>query len=343
MTDSPRGPEAATYLAEVRRHLADLPPAAREDLLADLEAHLNEVAADLEPGATLAGRLGSPQDYAAELRETVFVEGDAPRAAPPRNPLAAARAAAVRTADRITGSAGMGTFAEFREKVRPGWWVLRGATAGVLLCYLVLRADPAFARASVGHFAATFWAVAAVALLGTWASLRLGTASTRWRPGYRYALAAGGTLVVLWAVWSAVDAVGLRAYLVQYPDAYASGVDENPYGGISDVYPYDEDGELLTDVYLLDEWGMPIYLGDPSYCAGGDPLNDSRSDPYGPDPDLGYQYPLCVPGSSNESAAPSESASEAPTDEAGGSPTTPEEGPSDPSDEPTTTQDPTTE
>jgi uncharacterized membrane protein len=56
----------ARYAAAVRAAVADLGDEERAQLLDDLEAHLQEVAA--ESGAPLTERLGPPEAYAAELR-----------------------------------------------------------------------------------------------------------------------------------------------------------------------------------------------------------------------------------------------------------------------------------
>jgi hypothetical protein len=331
MTDTPRPDEVAEYAAAVRRHLADLPAAVREDLLADLETHLAEVAADLEAGATLAERLGPPEVYASELREAAELEGER-EASPLRHRLATARDRAALVADRITGSAGMGTFAECREKLRPGWWVLRGAAAGVLAVVLLLRFDESFMNAAIANYAGTLFFTGVVALLGAWWSMRLGTASTRWRPRPRLALAVGGTLVVAWAAFAAAGAVGFTSYsmLQASNDGYYYD-EESSYGGTQDVYPYSADGELLTGVYLLDEYGNPLYIGDPYECSGlhenpfEDPTTeDSYEEPTDAEPtvDLGYQYPLCVPedGETGPTADPSET----PTDLPGTSESAPE-------------------
>ncbi|MEV5961549.1 hypothetical protein AB0L70_07270 [Kribbella sp. NPDC051952] len=65
----------AIYLAQVRAELSDLPPGELEDVLDDVSGHLTEVAAEFEPGpeggptlAALQERLGTPQQYADELR-----------------------------------------------------------------------------------------------------------------------------------------------------------------------------------------------------------------------------------------------------------------------------------
>jgi uncharacterized membrane protein len=61
----------AIYLAQVRAELSDLPPGEFEDALDDVSGHLTEVAAEFESEptiATLQERLGTPQQYADELR-----------------------------------------------------------------------------------------------------------------------------------------------------------------------------------------------------------------------------------------------------------------------------------
>jgi hypothetical protein len=56
----------AAYVREVRSELADLPIEDVDDLTGGMEADLTELDGDC--GGDLAGRLGSPSRYAAELR-----------------------------------------------------------------------------------------------------------------------------------------------------------------------------------------------------------------------------------------------------------------------------------
>ncbi|MFG1818456.1 DUF1700 domain-containing protein [Kribbella sp. NPDC049174] len=61
----------AIYLAQVRAELSDLPPGELEDVLEDVSGHLTEVAAEFEAEPTTAAlqeRLGTPREYADELR-----------------------------------------------------------------------------------------------------------------------------------------------------------------------------------------------------------------------------------------------------------------------------------
>jgi hypothetical protein len=74
----------ATYLAEVRAELSDLPPGELEDVLDDVSGHLTEVAAEFEEQPTAAGlreRLGTPREYADELRTAA---GYPPQTAAPK-------------------------------------------------------------------------------------------------------------------------------------------------------------------------------------------------------------------------------------------------------------------
>ncbi|MEU5869975.1 hypothetical protein AB0A73_00250 [Glycomyces sp. NPDC047369] len=323
MTDHPRRSEVSTYLSVVRRHLDELPQDARDDILSDLEAHLDEVAAELEPGATLAGRLGAPEDYAAELRDAVRVEG-AP--GEPRAPgrLAAVGSALTRAADAVTRSAGAGTFAEFRRSLKPAWWIVRGVAAAGLIAWLVLRIDEHFTWAALERWGLTAAAVAAIALPLAWFSVRVGNRSEGWGRGSQLALAfAGVALVGFTAVRAADVALGDEFF-------FYDGSGYSPYASVTDVYPYTEDGELVTGVYLLDQHGSPLYLGNPSECSvlSNDPFDSgTRSNyPYGASPsgiDHGYLYPLCTLPEEAPSAEPTGSEE----------PTTPEE--------PTSPEDPT--
>jgi hypothetical protein len=74
----------ATYLAQVRAELSDLPPGELADVLEDVTGHLTEVAAEFEDeptAAALQDRLGTPRQYADELRTAA---GYPPRKAQPK-------------------------------------------------------------------------------------------------------------------------------------------------------------------------------------------------------------------------------------------------------------------
>lgn len=63
--------EIEAYLGQLRHELADLPPEEVEEIVQDLEPQLAEIAEELGAelsSATLTDRLGTPADYARELR-----------------------------------------------------------------------------------------------------------------------------------------------------------------------------------------------------------------------------------------------------------------------------------
>ena len=337
MTDTPRNAEVADYEAAVRRHLAGLPAAVREDLLADLETHLTEVAADLEPGVTLVDRLGTPAAYASELREAAEVDG-APSETPPGQRFAAAMARAGGLADRYTVSAGAGSFAEFWKSLKPGWWVLRGVAAAGLVFYALM----AFLGFYLS-FPAALVVLVVLSLAGIWCSLRFAARSANWRTRGRWALTIGG-IALVWLAAASFFSVYDNVYSMT--GSSSEGYYEE-YSWVQDVYPYTEDGELLTDVYLFDQDGAPLNLGDPSQCAvlDEDPFDENTvEDPFGEfetegsfgdsnagqsydyDDQYGYQYPLCVADGDEPTSDPSETptiddATETPTDDATESPT----------------------
>ncbi|HLU29138.1 MAG TPA: hypothetical protein VKZ65_11915 [Glycomyces sp.] len=344
MTDTPqKNADIADYRLAVERHLADLPASIREDLLNGLEEHLAEVAADLEPGVPLSHLLGSPEAYARELRETAEF---------PRASLAdrlrrgvwgmadPSLAWAKRTADKFTGSAGVGEAAEFGRTLRPAWWVLRGLVAAALVTHLFVFGGEAPRRAVLSAGILGFLFVVAIALAFVWLSLRLGIRSRDWGRRGRRLTAAGGIALVAAGVLSfAWIADGFVFRLGPQMGALEAG-NETEY--VSDVYVYDENGELLTGVYLFDQHGNPLYLGEPWSCDQETANNPFEREGATPDPfaappldeeRYGYRYPLCLDAeepAADASGPPyelddehdaTESAPEEPTTEAPSEPT----------------------
>jgi hypothetical protein len=70
---------AEAYAARVEAALSDLPPDQRSRLTHDLAAHLTELG---DSGVPLVDELGTPQEYAAELRSTLPTITPAPAPAP---------------------------------------------------------------------------------------------------------------------------------------------------------------------------------------------------------------------------------------------------------------------
>lgn len=110
-----RSREAQDFLDSVAAELRDLPEDDRTDLLEELAAHLDDLAS--EEDAPLERRLGSPQEYAAELRASAGL--------PPAG-LKRRRTGAVRESWReLRRHPATAAVLGFLTVLRPLWWVLR--------------------------------------------------------------------------------------------------------------------------------------------------------------------------------------------------------------------------
>ncbi|MEV4533748.1 hypothetical protein AB0J82_07945 [Asanoa sp. NPDC049518] len=253
--------EQEAYLEAVRRALADLDPAVRDELLEDLPEHFAEVAA--EGDATLVERLGPPEAYAAELRTAAglgVVTTPTARGFDDRIAAVVRRArGVVGAADRKTGPLlGYGRASEFLRMLTPAWWVLRGYLAAMAITWMTSNGNEAGLLPRLGGSTLAATLLLAVCLVGSiWLGRREPTLSSTPRTG----LAIGGVALVLF---------GLVVF--DKADTYGGGWDQpqsvsgNPYEYIQDVYVYDSNGNPLTDVSLYDQGGNPIQLGDPYRC-----------------------------------------------------------------------------
>lgn len=243
--------EIARYLDGVRAALADLPPTERDELLEDLPDHLAEVAAESEQ--PLTERLGPPERYAAELRAAA---GLAPRTG-------AVPASMARTVRRLGGYVsimdirlgplvGEPRLRDFLVQLRPAWWVLRGYVLAVVLTGWF--DEPSLLPRVRGSQLLGLIIVFAFVLASIWLGRRTGGLSTLLR---RTVAVSGGLVVVLGLVaLSDIDGWARQGHM--------SGSYENdPYSGVTDVFPYGPDGKPLTGVTLYDQNGNPIQLGVP--------------------------------------------------------------------------------
>lgn len=266
--------EVSDYLGRVRAALADLPAEIREELLEEEPAHLAEVLA--EGGQGLAERLGPPERYAAELRAAA---GLPPATGAVRAPAMASdllRSARVHASrlDRAGGRLlGYPRVRDLLDLLRPGWWVLRGYLVGLLI--LVAARDEYFARlvpTRMDPEDAVIWLlVVGVCVV---ASVRLGRATPGLPRWGRRTVVAGGVLIALLAL------ANLAPRAFQY-DSDATYYD--PFGGITDVYPYDSNMKPLDGVQLYDQHGNPIQIGDYWRCHDSDVQYS----------ELRHRYPLC--------------------------------------------------
>jgi hypothetical protein len=263
------------YLARVLTALGDLPAAERDDLVEDLDLHLREVAAETE--GSLEERLGSPEQYAAELRASAGL----PTALPPDRGVAARPRAALAAALSHPRAVSLRSFL---VTLRPGWWVLRG--------YLAVAA-PSLLRGAVpsslpipnvnGPWFGGVLVCAAVAV-SVWFGLR--------RPplGTQYLVAAVNIAVVILSIVAAShvrDDLVRRAELANAAFAAPAYADEyspyllSPRGRITNIYPYDAKGRPLSGVQLFDESGNPINLPNQTDLSGQTLRNQFGTTPAG--------------------------------------------------------------
>lgn len=248
--------EVTVYLDQVRRYLDDLPEAERDDLLEDLEQHLSEVLA--EGDEPLAVRLGSPADYAAELRQSA---GLPPRGAVADSSVArlverARRSSLGRLATAAAAHRATRAVRDFLPEARPGWWVAR-AVVGVAAWFATTQ-YVYFHDLPVPPIAGSRLLTLAVVAGAVWASVWLGRRSDSTR-NLRLVSIAVNVAVVLLAYMAMNELSGRMGVNYVYsepsPAPYLAHDDGSP---ITNVYPYAADGTPLEGVLLYDQTGRPI-------------------------------------------------------------------------------------
>jgi hypothetical protein len=254
--DLPTGADAdrAAYLEAVEEALAGLPELERQELLDDLADHLTELAAEDGP---LADRLGPPDRYAAELVASAGIEVPAPPGPPvPPPPLTTRVTAATRrawtspTADAVRA---------FLPELRPGWWVLRG-WAVLALLDIALDDGPVFPIPDPfdnGFVSLVLLGVVVVA------SVRLG----RRGGGFDRALTWLGALGMVVALANGSNADQAYEPTVDPYGAYRGSLITPDGRTITNIWPVDADGDVV-DVFLFDQEGMPIEVGDTGLTRG---------------------------------------------------------------------------
>ena len=254
-TETGLPPNVDVYLAALRAELADLAPEERDDLLSEVEPSLLEAAAEGDEPS--AARLGSPADFAADLRASA---GQPP----------APRARAARTGLRGSLSRLLRRSVPMLRELAPAWWAARAYIAVGLLA-LTIDVDWSARHPFLPRFgsgAATALMLALV-LAGSFAlGLRIRRAGPRAR---RAALALDLALLV--AAVPVIDRAADTPVVV--PSGFVITQSEAPAGGlvfegaaVENIYAYDRAGRLLHDVRLYDNFGRPLALmpgaGDPN-------------------------------------------------------------------------------
>lgn len=315
---SPIAPEVRLFLARVRHELADLDPEELAEMTDGLEADLTELVA--ERGAAA---LGSPVDYAGELRAAAGLEPSTDRPAPIRSMglrltgwLDAARSRFELLVDAVPGDP-----RPLLAWLRPLWWVVRAwiaVVAGVAVLKDALGIGSAYFT-DHGLLPAPLELSWPVLLLAIALSVQVGRG--RLWPGTRTTTSSRVVLLGLNVLALALIPVTLasvrnepqESYWEGYEDAMAEsvptvdgpgyGIDEQAgiYSSgswVTNIYPYDASGKPLVGVQLLNQNGDPISVVATPECpdeAGGWTVNPVDWDPSCWDPDTGEQAQGRVP------------------------------------------------
>jgi hypothetical protein len=241
-------PEVATYLSAVRETLSDLPPAERDDLLEEVESSLQEAAGE---GGRLHARLGSPEEFALELRAAAGLHE---RTGSRR------RAQILRALHRLADDPRPAELRRLAMQLAPIWWLARAylAVAGVAAVThsgwsTRFPAVPRFGSAQAGVAAIVVTAAASIAL-----GLRARGVRVR----------RGAVVVNLACIALAIPVIAHLGKGTLPPPTIVTvsapyAVPGLLYNGQSlhNIYPYTLRGKLLHDVLLYDEFGNPIDVG----------------------------------------------------------------------------------
>lgn len=244
------------FVAAVGEHFSDLSVAEREELMADLEQHLTELAAEARD--SLDAEMGNPAAYAAELRAGARLVSGAKR--PGR--LAGAVTDIGRRLRLVREDPRLEPVRRYVRMLRPTWWLVR-AWAPLVLIAMTLDGPSGWARHVFvpGRNLIGFAALGLAVVLSVRAGLRGEDTGRLWRAVDF--VGAGAFVIVLWTSLSAVptETVFVESNVGE-PSIDASGLLRHPDGeGITNLYVYDADGHLLRDVFVFDGAGRPVEVG----------------------------------------------------------------------------------
>ncbi len=254
----------AAYVREVRAELADLPMDDVDDLTGGMDADLTELAA--ECGGDLAGRLGTPRLYAAELRAAAGLPERATGTGPRRGQLSTDVAHARAWFTLLTAQhPGLRSVAALLVTLRPAWWVLRGYLAAWALWSILGTGIPGLRPQGFFEFC--------TALLGIVVSVQLGRGWLRRRTLTRPLLILGNAIAVIVAFIALASGQGTNYTVDSYGPPPGVSVDGAQVGNI---YAYDSDGNRINGVRLFTQDGRPLN-GDPGLVdANGNPMGVVR-------------------------------------------------------------------
>ncbi len=246
------------YVAAVALELQDLDASDRDELIEELDDHIAALLVD-RPDADLVTELGSPREYAFELRTAAGLAGTdrAPQSVVPQLKAWAERVAEVgrtltpRWLDRLL------------PDIRPAWWVLRAYLVAIIVAQLLRDGHGDTLTYLWPTYDTHRWPVVVVIAVLAVLSVRLG----RWSPREAWVriLIVVANLVIIGA------AVLMYRVQLGYGDDY--GLDDSSASvsacTVTNLYPRDSNGRPLTGVSLYDQDGNPVSLSDLGCPLGG--------------------------------------------------------------------------
>jgi hypothetical protein len=262
--------DVGAYVAAVRAQLDDLSRDEIEELTGGLEADLSDALLNQE---TAPGQmLGSPADYAAELRSAAGLP-------PRRDPIPGERAGGLpilRLRDlREQALAPLRprpwwpAVTDFLITLQPAWWLLRAYVAYQLIV------ESLIGRRAILPYDPITWLALAVLIVG---SVELGRRAWagrgRWQRGLIYAGNAFAVLLILLGVGAFGQIVDSNTGSYSSTEVVVEPPAEGLYNAghpVVNVFPYDRNGKPLTDVQLFDDRGRPL-IGERTYLGPNDQL-----------------------------------------------------------------------
>lgn len=245
------------FAAAVRAALSDLSAEDVDELTDGLEADLTEQARDADAQRV---DLDDPAAYAAELRAAAGlpVRGSNRTALTERlqSRLTEIRSEILRD---FRASPGGSRSLDFLLALRPFWWVLRGWAVYKVIEALLLGSS--------------IFTVLPINVVGWLLFLLLLVVSVQWGRGQwlsRRGLPQLKTIASVGAIVALPFLLMLASMSANSDGGSASAEQYNPQGlllngsGVSNVFAYDADGRLLTNVQLFDQEGRPLVTVDES-------------------------------------------------------------------------------
>jgi hypothetical protein len=294
MTAPTTTPAAEQFLAQVETELADLPAEDRAELLEDLSLHLAAIAEDADE-RPLSTRLGSPTDYAAELRAAAGLPtrstGDVRRRANGRM-----RRLAVATWE----SRALRETWVLLAQLRPAWWVLRGYLVVAVACLWKIDGSsdfpvPAPADSHLLGVSLVLIAIVASVALGRLQLTRVTTLGVV--VANVLALVGAGNLLADYE-WRSADNVIVRVASNESELFVDSPLVTKQHGPVTNIFAFGPDGKPLEGVLLFDQDGRPLLSGRQLWfkdgcrrvlsaprAADGTPVPFSYPKPYVLDPE----------------------------------------------------------